>query len=937
MRLNRATKILTTAAALALFVCARALCMVDLAETLPWDPDLVRGKLDNGFSYFILENRKPEKRAEILLIVKAGSLNEQDNEQGIAHFLEHMAFNGSKHFKPGELIKELEALGIEWGRDLNAGTGFDGTTYTLTVPLEGDNLDRAFTVMLDYAGGQSFLPEEIEKERGVILEEERVGRGLEQRLLEKALQIVLKGSKYPDRLPIGKVEWIKKFKAEDFKRFYKQWYRADRMAIAVVGDFDKAEMEKKIREAFSALEPPEDSRPAPTYPPTPHTEPYAGIVTDPELPVGMVTLLTFKEPRPLLNAGDFFRKTLENMSLSIYGKRLEEIAANTKNPPFKNAGAYNARWFAAFDMLAVYGIADMKKEMQTLETLYREAERIGRHGFLSIEATDEIAETREAYRRAVEEKDKTESSKLIRDIEDSFRYDFVFMDVEYERDLFERLAPQTSVEMFQKAFSFMFTRENSAALFELPEFMKKSYTEAKIKAAVETVRAEEIEPYARVEKKKEFDYTKLTPGKIALREIDVKTGATRVVFDNGLRALFKPTDFKQEEILFTSFAPGGALLEGYADRGLSSVAAMSWIEGGTKDFTRTEIDRMTTGKTIRLYANGGYNLALGGNTVTRDFEETLQWVYDYITAPAFREEAVDRARKTLIDWLRELPLNQDQFLDVTHNQVVCPDSPISALPTEKDIESATPERLAALLGKSLAASNMEFTFVGSFDLEKALELAARYLGGLPAASATPIPDDARTCDFPEGGTRRVIYRGMENRNVTLVDWPGADFTSPDIPVLSIMSKIVDIRMNDVIREEMGGTYSSYFYHSMDYYMKGGNYFTAYFTTDPAKVDQMTARLYEILDGLKKAPPTEEEMNRAREVFIKDFEDNVKKNDYWLNILRGADTAGRPADFYLAVHEAKLKVTPEQVSEAAAKYFTEKNRVEIIAMPGEKAE
>ncbi|MEW5947059.1 MAG: insulinase family protein, partial [bacterium] len=885
---------------------------VDLNEELPWNPALTRGVLENGFAYFIRENKKPEKRAEVRLYVKAGSILEEDSEQGIAHYLEHMAFNGTANFPPGELDKFLELLGMEIGSDNNAFTSFDRTVYILTVPVEGDNLDTAFTVMADYAGGMLFLPKEVNLERGVILEEERLGRSVERRLFEKGLQIALKGSKYPDRLPIGKVERIEKFSSDDFKRFYRTWYRADRMALAVVGDVDSPEVEAKIRKKFSALPAPPDSEPLPAFPAPRHDETYTGMITDPELPVGGAGLTLTREPSPRRTTGDFYRRTLQNVALAIYNNRLEEIASSAKNPPFKQAGAMRLREIVWFDLSAVYSVANMNRELETLEVILREMERIRRHGVLPEEIAEQIANIEESYRQRVEEKDKTESENLLEDIGKAFYYDFIPTDVEYDQLLFSRLKSLVTLEGVSAAFREMFEPVNMTAILALPRFMKSKYTTEQIEKVIAKITSESIPPYVREEKKKDFDYSKLIPGTIAERETIEGLGITRLVFENGLRVLLKPTDFKEDEIAFNSFAPGGALLENYSTRGLAEVAELAWIWGGTGDFTRTEIERMQSGRTIRLWTDGGYNLSINGETVKKDFEETLQWLYDYITVPGFREEAVERAKKTRIDRIRDLPLNQDEFFRATSEATVCPDSPVTAVPTEQDILRVTPEQVRRLQASSFVPRNVQFSFVGNFDLEEAVRLIARYLGSLPPAEPEPVPENARSCTFPEGITSRTIHRGMEDRTRIMVAFPGPHFLHPDVPALMVLSKIADIRLNDVLREELGGTYYTYFFYHKDYYLKGKDYLQTGFACDPGKVEFMLGKLYEVLENLKKNPPTDEEMTRAREVFKKDFEEDLKKNEFWLKVMRGADAAGRPLDYHHGMYEASLKVTPQQV-------------------------
>jgi len=519
-----------------LLIVAMALVLAPCATAgdLSWDPSVVQGVLDNGMPYFIMKNAKPENRVEYRLLVRAGSVQETDAQQGVAHFIEHMGFNGTEHFAAGDLVDYFEGVGVEFGPDTNAYTSFDHTMYMLSLPVEKEPMEKGLLAMRDYAGGMLFLPEELEKEKGVVLEELRLGRDMYTRITEQALAIALKGSKYAERLPIGKKENVEAFDPALCKDFYSTWYRPDNMAFVVVGDIDVKEMEQKIKDTFGALKNPSGDFTLPIFKDAPHDDLYAGIITDKELPVSMVFVTYTREPSPVITEDNYRIQLAEDLAIGIYNRRLNEVTMSD-NPPFKQAYGDTSWSMKGFDVVTAFAQTDMEKERAALERLMTEIERVRRHGVLEQELDEVKSDRAESLRVAVAEKDKRESAPLAGAIAMSWFNAEPFTEITADKALFDAVSGGVTISDVQQAINRIFEPVNMAALLILPESQKSMYKEDDVLAAVHGVSGSDVQAYTREEVVKTTDYSKLQPGKIAERKEFKDIGVTSVTFENGLR------------------------------------------------------------------------------------------------------------------------------------------------------------------------------------------------------------------------------------------------------------------------------------------------------------------------------------------------------------------------------------------------------------------
>ena len=398
-----------------------------------------------------------------------------------------------------------------------------------------------------------------------------------------------------------------------------------------------------------------------------------------------------------------------------------------------------------FDIVTAFAQTDMKKEKKALERLMTEIERIRRHGVLPEELDEVRSSMAESLRAAVQEKDKRDSAPLASGVAMDYFYSNVFMEISASKDLFDALSPGITVNDVQAELERLFEPVNMAALFIMPEFQKTLYQESDVVSAVEQAREADVPAYTREQAQKSTDYSKLTPGKITDTQEFKDLGATAVTFDNGVRVIFKSTDFQKDEILFTTFAPGGVLLENIGKRGAGRLASDAWLMGGTEDLTAVQIERMLSGKTINIHALGREFYGLTGNTVDKDFEETLQWMRDYITMPGFREQGVDKAKSLMMDALKESDADQTGAFRKAMTEQLCPGHPVSYWPDADQVPGIAPDTLKTIHFESTAPANLEFTFVGNLDVNKAVTLAARYLGSIPIRTVGSAPAEAYVC------------------------------------------------------------------------------------------------------------------------------------------------------------------------------------------------
>ena len=608
---------------------------VDLETQLSVDPKLRHGVLSNGVRFYIRVNEKPEQRAELRLAVNAGSMQEDEDQLGLAHFVEHMAFNGTANFQKQELVDYLEGIGMKFGPDINAYTSFDETVYMLQVPTDDEEtVQTAFQILEDWAHNVSLEGEEIDKERGVVVEEWRLGRGADARIRDKQFPVLFKGSRYADRLPIGEKSILEKTPYEALRRFYRDWYRPDLMAVVAVGDFDPDEIEALIRKHFEPLQAPSDERSRELYPVPGHEETLYAITTDPEATSTSVGVYYKLDKRGSGTVGDYRRSIAEELYHSMVNSRLNEIRQQAE-PPFIFAFSTSAGFVRSRDIyLQAAGVQEGEVD-SGLAALLAEIERVDRFGFTQTELDRTKTELLRQYEQAYAERDKRRSGTYAGEYVRVFLEDEPTPGIERELELVRDLLPTIDLEELNQLASDWITESNRVVLVSAPEKSGASpTTEEQLASIFQAVEAGQLVPYVDRVRDTPLIATSPKAGVVTSEAKIEEIGVTEWTLANGARVILKPTDFKNDQVLISAYSPGGTSLATDAQFPSASFATTLIGEGGLGEFDLVELEKALAGKIAGIDAYiSELEEGIEGGASPQDLETMFQLLYLTFTAP----------------------------------------------------------------------------------------------------------------------------------------------------------------------------------------------------------------------------------------------------------------------------------------------------------------
>jgi zinc protease len=910
-----------------------------LTDPMPVDPQITRGQLPNGMRYYVRANKKPEKRAELRLAIKAGSILEDDDQQGLAHFAEHMAFNGTQHFPKHEVVSFLESLGMRFGADLNAYTSFDETVYMLTVPTDKpETMDRAFLILEDWAHNVTFDPAEVDKERGVVMEEWRVRRGAGARMQDKVFPIWLKGSRYPDRIPIGKTDILQNFKPDRLKKFYSDWYRPDLMAVVAVGDFDKTAVENLIKTRFGSIPASTSPRPRPTYDVPDHPGTLYAIIADKEMTTTSVEIDTLLPARPEGTIGAYRQKTVDRLFSGMLSARFSDMAQKPDAPflqAFAGRGIFFARTRENTSMRALVKEDGIERG---LDALLGEAERVSRFGFTATELERQKVTVLRNYERLQAEKDNRVSASRADEYIRNFLQQETLPSADDEYALHQRLLPTIALDELNKLAREWFPDKNRIVIVTAPEKaglvipdqarlaeVMKSASMKDLKAYVDTVAGATL-----------FDSTP-SPGAIAKTATKDAIGITEWELSNGVKVVLKPTTFREDEILFTATSPGGTSLAGDQDYIPASTATQLVTAGGLGKFNMTDFRKVMTGKlaSVTPYI-GELDEGLRGNSSRKDLETMFQLIYLRFTQPRADASAFSVQAATAKTMLANQSASPGfAFFDAI-NSTLNQNHPRRRSPTAATVDEWNLDKSFAFYKDRFAdASDFTFVFVGSFDLPAMKPLVERYLGGLPSTRRKETWKDVgvRTAT---GVIDKKVEKGIEPKSQAAIVFSGPFEWNPTQRVAIVaMAEVLQTRLLETIREELGGTYSI---GANPNYRKMPNAeysITIQFGCDPQRTDALIARVLQEVEQLKSNGPTEKQVNDEREALLRGYETNTKLNTYLLGQIslryqNGEDPAGM-----LNTPEYYKKIDAAMIQQAAKKYLNSANYVKVTLVPEKK--
>ena len=910
-----------------------------LTDVMPTDPQITMGKFANGLRYYIRANKKPEKRAELRLVVKAGSILEDDDQQGLAHLVEHMAFNGTKNFPKNKTIEFMESLGMRFGADVNAYTTFDETVYMLTVPTDKpEMMDKAMLILEDWAHNLSFDPSEIEKERGVVMEEWRLGQGANMRMLQKIFPVVLKGSRYADRLPIGKPEIIQHGKAERLKQFYTDWYRPDLMAVVAVGDFDKAAMEKMVTAHFASIPAATKPRPRAQYDVPDHVETSYAIASDKEASGTVVEMETLLPSRPQKTLGDYRQQTIDSLFSGMLSARFEEITQQP-NAPFINAGAGRNNFFARSKDAATL-IALVKEEgiERGLEALLSEAERVARFGFTATEVERQKQNVLRNYEQYALEKENTESGQRAAEYIRNFLDDEPLPSADDEYALQKRFLPGITLDEVNKLAKEWFPDRNRMVIVEAPE--KAGVTipdQTKLAAVMKSAATRELKAYVDSAAGTALLDTVPAAGTITKTVTKDALGITEWELSNGVRVILKPTNFKEDEILFRATSPGGTSLASDSDYIPASSATQVVTAGGIGKFNVIDFEKMMSGKIANVtpFINE-LQEGLNGNSSRKDLETMFQLIYLRFTQP--RADA--NAFNVQTTQLKTLLANQSAVPEFNFSKALMAaryqNHLRRQLPTTETIDQWNLDKSMAFYKDRFAdASDFTFVFVGSFDLPTIKPLVEKYLGSLPSIRRKETWKDVGV-HTPSDVVVKKVEKGVEPKSISAIVFSGPfEYNQTNRVAIRAMSEILQRRLLETIREELSGTYGI---NATPSYQRNPNpeyAITISFGSAPDRTEALIKRVFEEIEAFKTNGPTEQQLSDEKETLLREFETNSKQNSYLLSQLsvrydQGDDPAGvwMVPDYYKKIDKAMLQ-------EAAKTYLNTKRYVEVMLFPEKK--
>ena len=714
----------------------------DLSKDLPVDPNVRIGVLENGLTYYAQSNPKPEDKIELRLVVNAGSVLETESQLGLAHFMEHMCFNGTKNFKKNELVDYLQSIGVKFGADLNAYTSFDETVYILPIPCDNpETLEKGFQVIEDWAHNATLTEEAIDDERGVVLEEYRLGLGSDKRMLKEYLPKLMYGSRYADRLPIGTKENLESFKYEDVRNYYKDWYRPDLMAVVAVGDLPVEEIEAKIKAHFSGLKMPENPKKREEFGLPNHDETFIAVATDKEAPFSNVQLMykDREEAKPFKTYADYREQLVNQVFSTMINNRLNE-KRNAADPPFVFAGtSYRGTFSRSKNAYQSFGFTSPEGQMRALKVLLEENKRVQDHGFQASELERANKSILARIEQQYNDRDKRESNRIVGEYIRNYLDDEPIPGIEVEFELYKRFLPSIKIEEVNALIKKYIHNDNRVIIFTGPEKegLEKP-TEEQIRALLEEVDASKLDPYMD-EAAPTSLVSKVAPkGSVSSTEENKGIGTKTMTLSNGAKLTFKKTDFKNDEILFRAYSPGGLSL--YSDEELlaTSFANGGLSSAGIGGHSLTDIQKFMSGKIARVnpfISGDGENFS--GSAAPKDLEILFQMVYLYFTDLNKDDEAYQSFLTKQKGFIGNMMADPGFYFSNAVGEHRNEGNPrYQGFPTAEKLDAADYNLAYKKYQERFAdAGDFHFYFVGNVDEAMVKDLAERYIASLPSTNS----------------------------------------------------------------------------------------------------------------------------------------------------------------------------------------------------------
>jgi zinc protease len=910
-----------------------------LTDRLPTDPHVKIGKLSNGLTYYIRKNVKPEHKVELRLVVNAGSILEDDDQQGLAHFTEHMAFNGSENFQKNDIVSFLQSIGVEFGADLNAYTGFDETVYILPIPTEKkENVDKAFQILQDWAGAVGFDTGEIDKERGVVIEEERSGRGAEERMFRVTYPKLLEGSKYAERLPIGKVDILKGFKPEVIKRFYKDWYRPDLMAVIVVGDIETADAEQLIKKHFEKLKNTSGARPRAMADVPGRKKSEGLVVTDKEATHHLVDInYPYKTLKDQTTLGAYREVLLRALFTAMLSQRMQELMQK-EQPPFLFAANTFGSLARGFESYNSYAYVAKGGVQPAVSTLVQENERARKYGFTE----NELARTKKVMLKSIEraynERDKTESSALVGEYIRHFLEQEPIPGIENEYNYYQKFLGDITLAEVNHYVAETIPAPTEPKLIILTGPEKSDFempSNDALLAMAQNALEGEIKPYEEKDVASSLMEKLPTPGKVTGEKVNKTIGTSEITFNNGVKVILKPTDFKNDQVILSASRFGGQYNYEPKERFDAEYASTIVTQMGIGQFSPIDIRKVLAGKTASATPRiSTVSEGITGQSGANDVETMLQLVNLYFTQPrqdsALFNSFVSKQQAMYQNMTADPQYTfQDSVLRILYKNH--PWAP--RLPKPETFSKVTLNRALNIYRERFGNANgFTFVIVGKFDVNTIKPLLETYLGSLPSTGKVSSFKDVGLRPA-KGPLKKEVNKGTEEKSLVRMLWNGeTKYTEEENFKVQALAEVMNIKIIETLREDLSGIYGGGMYGSLSKYPYNSYSIGISIPCGPENVDKLIAATFSEINKVKTNGPSIADLNKVKETWKQQYLVNIKDNSFWARQLLNSVELGSDPAVILTYEKRVDALTPVDIKTVAHKFLDMKNYSQFILNP-----
>lgn len=898
------------------------------SNVIPTDPNVKIGTLSNGLTYYIQNNGKPENKVELRLVVNAGSILEDEDQLGLAHFMEHMNFNGTKNFKKNELVDYLQSIGVKFGAHLNAYTSFDETVYILPIPSDDpEKLEKGFQIIEDWAHNALLTDEEIDNERGVVLEEYRLGKGADERMLQKYLPKILYGSKYAKRLPIGTKENLETFEYESLRRFYKDWYRPDLMAVVAVGDVDVAVLEEKIKSHFGKIPAAVNPKPRVTHDVKNHDETLIAIETDKEASFARVQVL-FKDlgtPEKIKTTDDYRKQLIQNLFSQMINNRLSELT-ESENPPFVFGSSYHGgTWARTKEAYQSTAMTAADGQLKALEALLEENERARKYGFGQGEFERAKKTVIAGLEKAYKDRNKMESSRIASRYVNGFLQESPIPGMEWTYAFFTEQLPTITLAEVNNVINDYLRDTNTVIVLTGPEKDDApKIKEAQVMEVLKKVKTKDIKPYEDKAVGNSLISDLPEPGRVINKSTNPSIGVTTMTLSNGVKVVYKKTDFKNDEILFSAYSLGGSSL--YTDEEYKTIgfANGGLGEAGVNGFSKVDLRKMMSGKIARVSPYiGSYREGFNGSTTPKDLETLFQMTHLYFTKLNKDEKAYNSFITKQKGFLANIMKSPQFYFQLQMGKFMNGKNPrYQGFPTPEMMDASDYDLAYEKYQERFAdAGDFNFYFVGNIDEKKLQDYAEKYLASLPGKNSNEEPKYSSFRPLT-GKHTKIIEKGTDPKSSVQIIFQGeAEYNAKDARAMQFLGDILSIKLIEKLREEEGGVYGASASGSVRSHPYGWYNLRISFPCGPENVDKLKDAALAELQAIVENGPTEKDVNKVKEAALLENKEQIKKNRFWLSYLNNTDYTKRNPNRILKYEASVNEITTEDVQNVAKKYAT----------------